>query len=369
VAEEDKSVVPSNEVQKAVEQEFRRREAANAPMDIDEVSGGNVGRTQQKSGGGFSGMNQIIAMVVIAAVICYVMLGFFAPKLSQYKADITRLENDLVAVRADYALKASIPAPVSLTSVNASIAALQTGLATAQSDLTTAKAAYLAADASLTTQIGAIKPYDDVAIKASITSTNSSIATLTTESTALQTKVNAIQPTDLTAVNTAITALQASVATLKTTVDGFTTSIGAIPTMQTSIGTLQSSVTTLTGNMITLASQIAALQYPIFVKSITPSLTGGQVVITSSSATYALVTLTYTLAAPAAHPLALPTMSVLPFGSVVVGAYYNQSGANDLQVKWIVRTYLAKGDNTVTWTTSTAMAVAGVWSMDVEVSQ
>jgi hypothetical protein len=56
---------------------------------------------QQRAKSGMGGMGSIIVAVIISLVLCYAMISLLGltPSMSQYKADITRLELDLVDIR------------------------------------------------------------------------------------------------------------------------------------------------------------------------------------------------------------------------------------------------------------------------------
>jgi hypothetical protein len=324
----------------SLEERMRRLEATDAPLTQGDAYNPKLPPPKPSFGGA-----QFIIMAVISVAIAYFMVGMFAPKLSQYKSDITRLELDSVAIRANYATISSLPKPVDLTPINSQITAIDTKIGKAEVGIAETKSAINV----LTSQVNGIKPFDPTSLLASnatnatastknatdITALNTQLATaqanLTQQYNDLKTKVADIKPADLTAINTNITAIQASITAINTQ----------------------------------LATPITR---GIDVTSITSTTYGTQAIINSSTATYALATIKYTFASPIT-PAAPPTLAVAPFGSMVTGSTVSLTwDSKEQQIAWLVRVALPVGPTTLTWQPSVAMA-SGLWSINVEVIQ
>lgn len=177
----------------------------------------------QQRGGKFGSIGTIVTTVIISLVLCYAMVSLvgISPSMKQYKADITRLELDLVDVRAvDAALNAELDglANASIIAQNASTTATE-----AKDLVTTLQTNYTSLNASLTALDNRISDlesnsgdiYDDTIVKGLI---------------------NAVED-DITAINTTIVALQAY----------DTTNTTNISALQSSITTMQSQITALQG--------------------------------------------------------------------------------------------------------------------------
>lgn len=148
----------------------------------------------QQRGGKFGSIGTTVITVIISLVLCYAMVSLLgiSPSMKQYKADITRLELDLVDVRAvDAAMNAELDG---LT--NASIIAQNAStIATEAKDLvTTLQADYTSLNASLTALDNRIVDlesnsgdiYDDTIIRGLITAVEEDITAINTTITALQ---------------------------------------------------------------------------------------------------------------------------------------------------------------------------------------
>ena len=92
-----------NENQEYPREEVPRWQNQEPRMDTPSFSPpeNEYGMPQQR-GGKFGNIGTIVITVIISLVLCYAMVSLIgiSPSMKQYKADITRLELDLVDVRA-----------------------------------------------------------------------------------------------------------------------------------------------------------------------------------------------------------------------------------------------------------------------------
>lgn len=177
-------------------------------------------RKGSKFGGGFS---SIIVSVLFAGVLCYAMISLFGitPTMKQYKADITRLELDLVSVRDVNTQQAG------------GISALQGAITTANTASTKATSALELSNA-LQTQYGELNTAL-TALQGRVTDLESNSGDIY-DDTIVKGLINAVED-DITAINTTIVALQAY----------DTTNTTNISALQSSITTMQSQITALQG--------------------------------------------------------------------------------------------------------------------------
>lgn len=169
----------------------------------------------QQRGGKFGSIGTIVITVIISLVLCYAMVSLLgiSPSMKQYKADITRLELDLVDVRAvDTAINAELDglANASIIAQNASTTATQ-----AKELVTTLQADY----ASLNNSLEALQAratalennsgdiYDDTIIRGLITAVEEDITAINTTITALQ-AYDTTNTTNLTALQDRVTELE-----------------------------------------------------------------------------------------------------------------------------------------------------------------
>lgn len=199
-------------------------------------------------GGGSINFLSIAISVVVSLVLIYVASGMFAPKLSQYKSDITRLEMDLVNVRTtdaklqeDLNKKQSVdlaPLNAQITQLNKDLDTLKTSLTTHSTQLTT-----------LDTSVKAIPKVDLTDVNSKIAGLQSNLNTFQNSLTTLTSQVNNAKPVDLTAFNASITALQNSIAAIN----------GKITALESSVATLN----TNTNNAIaSLDARLDKLEAP-----------------------------------------------------------------------------------------------------------
>lgn len=174
-----------------------------------------------------SGMGGMLIVLVAAGIIAYLLIQQFAPSLSQYKSDITRLELDLVDIRADYALKTDVTNP-DLTSVNTKIASVETALNTAKTALNDSIAQLQAKDTALQSSINAIPNFDPTTLQASIAANLAAIDDLQEQLDTLQSDVDAIAAPDLSGINAAITALQTAVSNQAASITALTARVAAL---------------------------------------------------------------------------------------------------------------------------------------------
>lgn len=289
-----------------------------------------------KKKGGFD-VSNILMIAVVAGVLAYAVMKIFAPSLSQYKADITRLENDLVNIRANYALVTNVP---NVTALNTRIATVETSVNETKTAITTAQSELNAMIAALQTQIDNIPQFDATALQASINANGSAIDDILADLDAVKAQIGGIEPADLTDIETRLTALENSIVTINT------------------------SITALADSIETLTPTIPS----IYISNFASSYSGLQAIITSNRTCYALVTIKYTFTATVPIATPMPSLTILPFGSLYLGNYVNDNGTNIMQCVWSARVLVNAGDNPVQWYPSASLAT-GTWSVSVEVSQ
>jgi hypothetical protein len=281
-------------------------------------------------------MSNPLMIAIVAGVMSFAMVKIVvpSPSLTQYKADVTRLENDLVTIRAKYALVTDVP---NVNALNTRIATVETAIGQANSEIETARA-------ELQTNIDAIKftPFDASELQADIDKNTVAITALTAELADLKEQIGDIPSDDLsgdlTALNTRLTALETSV---KNLVDN------VIPDIVESIATIK-----LPG---------------VYVNSLSYQPTGTQLAVTSDTVRWVLVTVKYTyVVAPITAPV--PPLMLYSTGFAQTQSYPITSGANTIQIVWILRGYVNAGSNTITWAQPAGL-VGGTWSASVEVSQ
>ncbi len=303
----------------------------------------DYGDAPKKKGGNFDFSN-LLMVAVVAGAIAFGVVSFFAPKLSQYKADITRLENDLVGIRSSYALKTAIPVPVDLTAINTRIATAEASLNTAKTDLAKADADLKNTVAQNTTtltalqaQVNGIKPFDATILQKAIDDNRASVATLTTSLADLKAQVGAMKPADLTAINTAVSALQI-------TVDA-----------------LQTSVTSL-------ITQIAAIQpVGLFATNVVNGMFNNSASIYSSFNTTAMVSITYTFVTSSPNYYPNFPITGLNNNAMSSSVQFTSNGLAVASQTWNFRTLVTTSGGTLQWVTPVGLT-GGVWSVTVVAS-
>lgn len=170
------------------------------------------------------GMGAIFIAVALSLVLCYAMISFLGitPSMKQYKADITRLEMDLVDVRGVNTQQAS-------------------GISALQGAITTANAANTKATDALTLSSTLQTQYDTLnttltALQTRVTDLEAGNTGDVYDDTIVKGLINAVED-DITAINNTIATLQAY----------DTTNTINISALQNSIATIQSQITTLQG--------------------------------------------------------------------------------------------------------------------------
>lgn len=283
-------------------------------------------------------VSNILMVAVVAGVLAYGVLRVFAPTLTQYKADITRLENDLVSIRANYALTSSVP---NVSALNTRIATVETGVNEAKTAITNAQNELDNAISALQNQIDTIPQYNATPLQTAIAANAASIDAINIEIETIKQQVGDIEPADLSAIEIRLDALDASIATINT----------SLTTIQDSIGDITATIPS------------------VYISNLATGYSGLQAIITSNRTCYALVTIRYTFSMPCPAATVMPPLTVLPYGAVYLGNYTNISGTNIIQSVWSARVLVNAGDNAVQWYPATAIPVIGTWSVSVEVSQ
>ena len=289
---------------------------------------------KKKSGFDFS---NIIVMALIAGAMAFVVVRLISPSpsLTQYKSDVTRLEKDLVDIRAKYALAINVPDTSALMS---RIANAETAVNEAKTNLTKADATLTESLAALQIKVDGFKQFDATALQASIDQQKTQITTLTTELAALKTQVGSIQPTDLSALNTKVTAIETSLTTIK-------------------------------ADIVSLKTSIDNIKFPgVYIKSLVSGFGGIQATVSANTSAYILVTVRYTLVTPIVLPGEPPALNVsIPFGTSV-GSSINYAWNGDAkEIVWYIRTIVNTGDTVITWQPPLSLT-SGIWSANVEVS-
>jgi len=169
----------------------------------------------QQRGGKFGSIGTIVITVIISLVLCYAMVSLLgiSPSMKQYKADITRLELDLVDVRAvDAAMNAELDGlqNASIIAQNASTTATEAknAVATLQADYTSLNNNLTALDnriATLEANSGDI--YNDTEVRGLITAVEENITAINAAITVLQT-YDTTNTTNLTALQDRVTELE-----------------------------------------------------------------------------------------------------------------------------------------------------------------
>lgn len=196
----------------------------------------------QQRGGKFGSIGTIVITVIISLVLCYAMVSLLgiSPSMKQYKADITRLELDLVDVRAvDAALNAELDglANASIIAQNASTTATEAkdAVATLQANYTSLNASLTALDNRITdleSNSGDI--YDDTIIRGLITAVEEDITAINTTITALQ-AYDTTNTTNLNALQTQIDDLAEDLADIQ----GDASDTSSILSLQTEINAIK----------------------------------------------------------------------------------------------------------------------------------
>jgi hypothetical protein len=279
--------------------------------------------------------SNLLMMAIVAGVMAFAIVKIVvpSPSLTQYKSDITRLETDLVNIRAKYALISDVP---NITALNTGIATVEAGVNEAQKALTDAKAILETKIVELQGKIGSIPKFDPTALQASIDQQKTQIVTLAAELAALKTQVDSIQPTDLSALNTKVAAIEASVITIK-------------------------------ADIVAIKTSIDNIKFPgIYIESLTIGFGGVQATVSANTSAYVLLTVRYTLVTPVA-PTAPPALVVMPFGTSVGSSVSYTWDGLEKEIVWYIRTVVNTGDTNIIWQPPLGLT-AGIWSVSVGVS-
>jgi hypothetical protein len=271
-----------NENQEYPRQEVPRWQNQEPRMNIPSFSPpeNEYGMPQQRSNKLGGGIGTIVITVIISLVLCYAMVSLLgiSPSMKQYKADITRLELDLVDVRAvDAATNAELDGlqNASIIAQNASTTATEAknAVATLQTNYTSLNASLTALDnriADLESNSGDI--YDDTIIRGLITAVEEDITAINTTITALQ-AYDTTNTTNLAALQTQIDDLADDLAAIQGD-EGDTSSILSLQTeinaikkflndADTVVGSLKYQLAVISGDIQALYAQDVTLQNSI----------------------------------------------------------------------------------------------------------
>jgi hypothetical protein len=245
---------------------------------------------QQPRGSKFGGgMGAIFIAVALSLVLCYAMISFLGitPSMKQYKADITRLEMDLVDIRTvndgqatNIGNLAGAVATANSAATKAQSAldlsnSIKTGYDTIRADVTALQAALEDIDTNGTGDV-----YDDAEIRGLITALQGNITTINADITALQ-AYDTTNTANLASISASITALQTSLSNLTTIVnnisggevdlsdilDDIDDINDEIVSLNTDITNLQDYDNYLLGLINSLQTQVTAISEPVIVTS------------------------------------------------------------------------------------------------------
>lgn len=231
---------------------------------------------QQPRGSKFGGgMGAIFIAVALSLVLCYAMISFLGitPSMKQYKADITRLEMDLVDIRTvndgqatNIGNLAGAVATANSAATKAQSAldlsnSIKTGYDTIRADVTALQAALEELDTNGTGDV-----YDDAEIRGLITALQGDITTINADITALQ-AYDTTNTANLDSISASITALQTSLNNLTTVVNNINGGevdlsdiLDDIESLQADVDSMDNDIDALYANDVALTAQITALQ-------------------------------------------------------------------------------------------------------------